>query len=215
MDFDEIKNIWKDSFNEKELLSRLQIKDMLKIKSRSNTALAKIKCNFRLELISGAIIYLFISSSIFVLINVPQSIIFFIIVSLLMGLPYFFYYRTYKKIRHSIYTDGNLKQSLGNTIKDIEKFVIKGKKNYFKYTLIPLATTTGMFIGLYMFSGEKNIIEILNSLETRSIVKMIVLLVLTSGILIPFSEYWFKKKFKQHYIELKECLKELEEETTN
>lgn len=215
MDFNEIKNIWRDSFKEKEILNQMQIKDMLRIKSRSNTALAKIKSSFRLELIAGSIIYLFIIASIFVLINMPQSIVFFVIVSLLMGIPLFFYYQTYKKIRHSIYTEENLKQSLRNTTNDIKRFVLVGKNNYFKYTLIPLAIITGMFMGLYIGTGENDIIEILKSLKTRSIVKMIILLGAYTGIMIPFSIYWFKKKFKRHYIELMKCLNELEEETNN
>ena len=213
MDFNEIKNTWKDSFDEKERLSSGQIEAMLKIKSKSNNALNKIKSNFKSELITGVAMYLFIIAGIFLLVDIPQSIIFFVIVSLLMGLPLFFYFRTYKKIKHSNYTERNLKQSLINTTRDIEKFVLKGKRSYFKYSLIPLATITGMFIGLYAFSGEDNIIEIFNSLGKRTIVKMIILLTTFSGIMIPFSKYWFKKKFKQDYFELKKCLKELEEET--
>jgi len=215
MDFNEIKNTWKGSFKEKERLSSEQIKAMLKIKSKSNTALSKIKSSFKFELIAGVSLYLFITTGIFILINTPQSIILFMIVSLLMGIPLFFYYNTYKKIRHSIYTEGNLKQSLRNTTNDIEKFVLIGKNNYFKYAMIPLATITGMFMGLYIGTGENNIIEILQSFETRTIVKMVVVLAVFSGVLIPFSTYYFKKKFKQHYIELKKCLKEIEEETIN
>jgi len=215
MDFNEIKNIWKDSVKEKERLSSGQIEAMLKIKSKSNTALGKIKSSFKFELITGAGMYLFIITGLFILVNTPQSIMLFVVVSLLMGIPLFFYYQTYKKIRHSIYTEGNLKQSLRSTTNNIEKFVISGKNNYFKYALIPLATITGMFMGLYIGTGENNIIKIFDSLETRSIIKMVVLLTVFSGIMIPFSKYWFKKKFKQHYIELKKCLKELEEETNN
>jgi len=215
MDFNEIKNTWKNSFYEKERLTSDQIEAMLKIKSKSNTALSKIKSSFKFELITGGGMYLFIISGIFVLVNTPQSIIFFVIVSLLMGIPLFFYYRTYKKIRHTIYTENTLKQSLQRTTKDIEKFVMVGKNNSLKYMLIPMAIITGMFMGLFIGTGENNIIEIFNSLKTRSIIKMIVLLVIFGGIMIPFSKYWFKKKFKQHYIELKKCLKELEEETNN
>ena len=55
MDFNEIKNTWKDSFKEKERLSSGQIKAMLKIKSKSNTALKKIKSSFKIELITGTL----------------------------------------------------------------------------------------------------------------------------------------------------------------
>jgi hypothetical protein len=79
--------------------------------------------------------------------------------------------------------------------------------------MIPMSVITGMFMGLFIGTGESNIIEIFNSLPTRSIIKMIVLLLIFTGTMIPLSKYYFKKKFKQHYHELKKCLKELEEET--
>ena len=213
MDFNEIKNIWKDSVKEKEWLSSGQIEAMLKIKSKSNTALGKIKSSFRFELIAGLGIYLFIIIGVFVLIPIPQSIIFFVIVTMLMGIPMVFYYRTYRKIQRVIYTENTFKQSLQLTIKDIEKFVMMGKNNYLKYMMIPMSVITGMFMGLFIGTGESNIIEIFNSLPTRSIIKMIVLLLIFTGTMIPLSKYYFKKKFKQHYLELNKCLKELEEET--
>lgn len=75
------------------------------------------------------------------------------------------------------------------TIKDIEKFVMLGKDSYLKFIMIPMSVLTGMFMGLYISSGEDNIIEIFNSLETHSIIKMIVLLVIFTGIMIPFAKY--------------------------
>lgn len=213
MDFNEIKNTWKSSIDKIEPLTNEQFEAIPKIKSKSNTALGKIKSSFRFELITGLWMYLFIITGVFVLIPTPQSIIFFVIVSMLMGIPMIFYYKTYKKVQHVIYTENTFKQSLQMTINDIEKFVMLGKNNYLKFIMIPMSVLTGMFMGLYIGSGESNIIEIFNSLETRSIIKMITLLVIFTGIMIPFAKYWFKKKFKQHYLELKNCMKELEEET--
>lgn len=215
MDFNEIKNTWKDSFKEKERLSSGQIKSMLEIKSKSNTALKKIKTSFKIELITGTLMYMFIISSMFFLMDFPESFIFFVIVSMLMGIPMIFYYRTYKKIRHTVYTENTLKQSLLKTTKDIEKFVMVGKNNYLRFILIILATITGMFMGLFIGTGENNIIEIFSELETSSIIRMIVLLSIFSGVLIPFSRYWYKRKFKRHYDELKKCLREFEETENN
>ncbi|MCD4746492.1 MAG: hypothetical protein K8R58_09345 [Bacteroidales bacterium] len=215
MDFNEIKNTWKDSFKEKERLSSGQIKAMLKIKSKSNTALKKIKSSFKIELITGTLMYMFIISSMFFLMDFPESFIFFVIVSMLMGIPMIFYYRTYKKIRQTVYTENTLKQSLLKTTKDIKKFVMVGKNNYLRFILILLATITGMFMGLFIGTGENNIIEIFSEIKTRSIVKMIVLLCVFGGVLIPISRYWYKRKFKRHYDELKKCLREFEETENN
>lgn len=211
MDFNEIKNTWNDSFKETEHLNRTQLEEILKIKSRSNTALAKIKSSFKLELITGLAMYIFIISALMIFIDFPEAAIFFVLITLLMGLPLYFYYKTYKKIKDTAYTDSTLKQSLIKTTDDIKNFVMIGKGNFLKFIMIPLATLTGMIIGLYIGTGENNFLEIITSLSIKTIVKMIVLLIVFSGVLIPFSKYWFKRKFKQHYDELTDCLKEYEE----
>lgn len=215
MDFNDIKNIWNDSFSDKERLSSSQIKDMLKLKRRSNTAIEKIKKSFRVELIGGFLIYLFIMVGLLILMKMPEVLVFFALVTIIMGLPLYFFNKNYRRIKHVTYSVSTLKQTLTKTVDDIEEFVNIGKGTWLKFIMIPSATIIGMFMGLFIGTGENNIIEIFNSLETRSIIKMIVLLVIFTGAMIPLSKYWFKKKFKQHYIELKKCLKELEEETNN
>ncbi len=211
MDFKEIKNTWNESFKKKDHFDRNQLEAMLKLKSRSNTALEKIKSSFKLELIMGVSIYMFIISALMILVAFPESLIFFVIITLLMGFPLLFYYKNYKKIRHTKYTEDTLKQSLIKTTDDIKTFVMIGKGNFLKFTMIPLATLTGMIIGLYIGTGETNLLEILNALNTRTIIKMISLLTIFSFILIPFSKFWFKRKFKQHYDELVNCMNEFEE----
>ena len=215
MDFNEIKNTWKDSFNENERLNSSQIETMLKLKRKSNTAIEKIKRSFKLELITGTLMYLFIISALFYLVKTPEVLVFFIIITLLIGTSLYFYYRNYKKIKHVVYAENTLRQTLIKTINDIEKFVNIGKGNLLKFIMIPLATITGMIIGLFIGTGENNIIEIFSTLKTKSIVKMGLLLIIFSGLLIPFSKYWFKRKFKKHYDELKKCLNEFEETTSN
>jgi hypothetical protein len=215
MDFNEIKNTWKDSFNEKERLSSSQIVDMLKLKRRSNTAIEKIKKSFKVELIGGGVMYLFIIIGLFCLMKMPEVLVFFALVTLIMGLPLHFFYKNYRRIKHVTYSESTLKQTLTKTTDAIEEFVNIGKGTWLKLIMIPLATIIGMFMGLFISTGKSDIIEIFSMLETRSIIKMVVLLFVWAGLLIPLSKYWFKKKFKQHYIELKNCLKELDEETNN
>ena len=66
MDFNDIKNAWKNSFKDEKLLNKEEIEAKLKIKGKSNTALNKIKKSYRFELILGLpmfigiIIYLFL-----------------------------------------------------------------------------------------------------------------------------------------------------------
>ena len=213
MDFNDIKNIWNDSFSDKERLSSREIEGMLKLKRRSNTAIEKIKKSFRVELIGGFFMYLFIMVGLLILMKMPEVLVFFALVTIIMGLPLYFYNKNYRRIKHVTFSENTLKQTLIKTTSDIEEFVNIGKGTWLKFIMIPSAIIIGMFMGLFIGTGESNIIEILNSLKTRSIDKMIVLLVIFGGIMIPFSKYWFKKKFRQHFIELKKCLKELEEET--
>jgi hypothetical protein len=213
MDFNEIKNIWNSSFSEKEKLSSREIEDMLKLKSRSNTAIEKIKKSFRFELIAGFLMYLFIVIGLFSLMQLPEVLVFFALVTIIMGLPLYFFNKNYRRIKHVTYSVSTLKQTLKKTVNDIEEFVNIGKGTWLKLIMIPSATIIGMFMGLFISTGENNIIEIFNSLETRSIIKMIVLLLIFAGTMIPLSKYYFKKRFKQHFIELKNCLEELDEET--
>jgi hypothetical protein len=215
MDLNDIKNIWSSSFSEKEKFSRGEIEEMLTLKSRSNTAIEKIKRSFRLELILGSLMYLFIIIALICLMKMPELLVFLGLVTIIMGLPLYFYFKNYLKIKHVTYSLSTLKQTLVKTVDDIEEFVNIGKGTWLKFIMIPSATIIGMFIGLFIGTGESNIVDIFMSLQTRSIIKMILLLVIFSGIMIPLSKYYFKKKFKQHYIELKSCLKELDEDPVN
>lgn len=215
MNFEDIKHTWNSSFEKKDKLESEQIAEMLKIKSKSNTALNKIKNSFKIELIAGGLLYLVIVIGIFALIELPSALIIFLLVSLLMGIPMLFYYRNYRRIRYTVYTDSSIKQSLAQTVNDIEKFVMIGKGISLKIFLIPAATCVGMLMGLIIGTGKTDFIEIFLELETRSIVRMIVVLTLFTGLLVPLSRYSFKRRFKQHYDDLILYLKEFEETESN
>ena len=215
MDFNDIKNTWNASFSEKERLSSSQIEAIIKLKRRSNTAIEKIKKSFKVELLSGCLMYLFIIAGLLSLMKMPEAMVFLALVTLIMGLPLYFYYKNYRKVKNVTYSESTLKQTLIKTTDDIEEFVNIGKGTLLKFIMIPSATIIGMFMGLFIGTGKNDIIEILSTLETRSIIKMTVLLLLLTGLLIPLSKYWFKRKFKQHYDELKKCLNDLEETNYN
>lgn len=215
MDLKEIKNIWNDSFKDDEHLDKEQIKAKLQIKSKSKTALRKITKSYKFELITGACMYLIIVVGILSFIKFPIALIFILIVTLLMGVSYLYAWRTYKKIVDTDMSVNRLIRSLTETIKFIERYVNLSKTTFFKYLIIPIAILFGMFMGIYAVSGDKSVIDIIYSLESRSIIKIIVIFVVMSGIMIPLSQYFNKKMYKQHLDDLKQCLKEFEETENN
>lgn len=214
MDFNEIKNIWNDSFKAREQLSSEQIEAMLRLKNRSNTALTKLRRSFRIELIFGGIMYLIIIAGIVFLIDIPESLVFLVLTTLLMGVSYMYYLKTFQKIRTTVYIENTLKQSLEKTLEDVERFVWFGKNNALKFIMIPMATILGMAMGLYVVH-DGNIIDILLSLPEKSLIKMISLLVISVVVLVPLSRYQFDRRFKKHVEELKNCLKEFEDTQNN
>ncbi len=211
MDFNEIKNTWKDSYKKETLLSKEQIGALLRIKSNSNTALNKIKRSSKFELIGGALMYLIIIGELFMYVNTPDV---FIIIALITLFMVFFYYsalRNLNRIINTAISGDQLKPTLINTINTIEKHVNFGGGNFFKFFLIPFSIVFGLAIGIYIGSGDKSIIETIYSLKSKSIIKIILVIVIGSGITIPFSQYMNKRMYQQHLDELKQYLKEFEE----
>ena len=214
MDFNEIKNTWKDSFKDEKHLDKEKIEAKLKIKSKSKTALNKIRKSYKFELIAGAGMYFIIVAGILSFIKFPSALIFIVIVTLLMGVSYFFAMQTYKKVIKTDLSGNRLINNLSGTIKFIERYVNLSKTTFFKYMIIPIAILIGMFMGIFAVSGDKSVIEIISSLENRSIIKMIIVFVVMSGIMIPLTQYMNKKMYKRHLDELKQCLREFEEAET-
>jgi len=214
MEFKDIKNTWKDSFIENELLNKDEIKARLKIKGKSNTALNKVKRNYKIELILGGIMSVYFIvwisfnlSDKYKFILIALSIIFF-------GTLISFTWRNFQKIRKTVLSNEQLKPALNKTIKDIERYVNFNKSNFTKFLLLPFAIVFGMFIGLFMGLGEKEISEIFLILE-GDIVKMVLIMVVLSSVFIPISQYFNKKMYKQHLDELKQCLEEFEDYKDN
>jgi|GEM_PF-1696415 len=214
MEFKDIKNTWNNSFMGNELLNKDEIEAKLKIKGKSNTALNKVRRNYKIELILGSIMSVYFIvwisfnlSNKYKFILIALSIIFF-------GTLISFTWRNFQKIRKTVLSNEQLKPALNKTIKDIERYVNFNKSNFTKFLLLPFAIVFGMFIGIFMGMGEKEISEILLILE-GDIVKMVIIIIVLSSVFIPISQYFNKKMYKQHLDELKECLKEFEDYKDN
>jgi len=210
MDFNDIKNVWKNSFEEEGHLNKEEIEAKLKIKGKSNTALSKVKRNFLFELIGGGSIFLYfmiwlsINLTNYKIIIIPFCILFF-------GLLISFSWRNYNRIRKTVISPDQLKPALKQTIKDIERYVNFNKSSFTKFILLPFAMIFGLGLGLFIGAGEKEISEIISLLENNEITKIIIVFVVGLGITIPLSQYLNKKMYKQHLDELKQCLKDFEE----
>lgn len=208
MDFKDIKNTWKDSFNDEELLNKKDIEAKLKIKRKSNTALNKVKRNYKIELISGgiaSILFLFIMYTDLRSYN-RLFLMFFTV--LFFGTLLSFTWRNYRRIRKTVISDQELKSALVKIINDIERYVNFNKSNITKYLLMPFSVFFGMIIGAFMASEEQLLSEVFT---IKEIISLTIALIITSAIFIPFSQYINKKMYKQHLDELKQCLRDFEE----
>ncbi|MCK5168849.1 MAG: hypothetical protein KAQ75_03130 [Bacteroidales bacterium] len=210
MDFNDIKNAWKNSFKNEKLLNKEEIEAKLKIRGKSNTALNKVKRNFKFELILGGILSVFFISWIFINLEAEYKLIIIVLTVLFFGTLFSFTWRNFRKIRKTIISTEQLKPALIKTIKDIERYVNFNKSNFTKFILLPFAVCFGMSIGLFIGAGDQGISEIFSILESR-IVKIILTLVIVCAVFIPISQYFNKKMYKQHLDELKQCLKDFEE----
>ena len=211
MDFNDIKNTWKNSFKDEQLLGKEEIKAKLKIKSNSNIALNKVKRNYLFELILSGLLSVFVI--IWLYLNVHSSGKYFIILIafLFFGALFSFALYNYRKVKNIVISTDQLKPAIKDTIRNIERYVNFNKSNFTKYILLPFAILFGMFLGLQMGSGEISFTETLSSLSNSSLIKMLIVFVVGSIIMIPISQYLNKKMYKRHLDELKQCLKEFEE----
>jgi hypothetical protein len=208
MDFNDIKKTWKSSFKNDEFLDKDKIEAKLKIKSKSNTALNKVKRNYKIELYNGSILSLLILVWLYLTVTNEFKYILvgitFIFVSILMLVVA----RSYSRIKNIKLSTHQLKPALIETIESIEKFVNFSKSTLAKYLLIPFSLCYGMLLSIFKNTESTKISEIISSEE---LIRIAILLVVLSVIFIPITQYYYKKMFKQHLDELKECLKEFED----
>lgn len=210
MDFNDIKNTWKNSFKDEEFLKKNDIEAKLKIKRKSNTALNKIKRNFKFEIILGGCLTILFIFWMYIHLWTEYKFFLIVLTVLFFGALLSFTWRIFGKVRKTVISGEQIKPALQKTIKDIERYVNFNKSNFTKYFLLPFAIIFGMLIGLFAGAGEIEISEIFLILESR-IVKIVLILIIMSAIFIPISQFFNKKMYKQHLDELKQYLKEFDE----
>ena len=217
MDFKEIKNIWNDSFNKKEQLNGEQIEAMLKIKSRSNNVLRKLRKSYRFDIYFGSFIFILLIIGMGLYIHSSYKIHIISFTALFFTMIIWFTWASFNKIRKTTILNDQIKSALLKTIKDLEKFVVISRSSIAKFIIIPFSIVLGVFIGFVYAASVKNIeiTEMILSLKTGSIIIIIVLLVFETVIIIPLLLYVNKKLYKDKLDELKECLKEFEENANN
>jgi len=207
MDFDDIKNAWKDSFKEDNNINKSEIETKLKIKKQSNTALNKIKRNYKFDMYTGLILAILIIYYINRTMHFEYKNIFVLCLILFFGALLSWSIYNFLKIRKSEISSEKLKPALKKTITVIERFVNFNKSTFAKYLLMPLSICTGMLYSVFQDAGSIAISEILSKHE---LIKLTISLIIASALFIPLAQYYNKKMFKDHLDELKECLKEFE-----
>lgn len=210
MNFNQLKSTWQNSFKN-EGLSREQISSKLRIKGQSDIILKKIMNNYRLSLIALAIMYLFIVAGLFIFSQTNMSYLIAVLITILFGVAVSYWHKSLRQIKQTITSDDDVKTSLAKNILILEKSVRFGMGNLYKYLLIPLALIFGIVIGIFIGAGEKSVIETIYNLENKSIIKIFLIIVIGTGITIPFSQFMMNRLYKQHLDELKKCREELEE----
>jgi hypothetical protein len=208
MDFNDIKNSWKNSVQSDQHLDKHDIEAQLKIKSDSNTALNKVKRNYKIELYLDTVLTLLFIVWIYSSIIRDYKYLLIGATLLFFGVLILFTWRNFKRIQHTSISSDQLKPALEQTISDIKKYVDFNRSNFAKYLLMPFAISFGMIIGLLIGAGDE---PLKNVFSWNEIIKLAIALVIMSGFFIPFSQYMTKKMYKQHLDELKQCLKEFQE----
>lgn len=211
MDFDDIKKTWKNSFKDNELLDKKDIEARLNIKGKSNTALNKVKRNYKIEVYSSVLLTIFVLFWLYTNIDTNQKYLVMALSLVFFGILIAFAIYNYLKVKNTVISTEQLKPALKQTINDIERYVKFNKSNFTKYILFPFTILFGMFLGLSLAAEQERIIDIIYSLENLTIIKLSIAFVVFSVAMIPISQYINKKMYKQHLDELKNCLKEFEQ----
>ena len=208
MEFDEIKKAWKDSFNKKGHLNKEEIEAKLTIKKKSNTALNKIKRNYKIDLYVGTILSIAILWWIFNDITSEYKIYILLFTTTFFSTLILWETYNYLKVRKTVMSTNKLKPALIKTIKDIERYVNFNKSTFSKYLILPFSILLGLCLGILRKLGDDKINEIYNLLTIHQIISLSIVAIASCAIFIPITQFYNKKMFKQHLDELKECLEE-------
>ena len=209
MDFNELKDIWKSNSGSADALSEKQLDDLLKLKRRSNISVDKLRRNNAGSLLTGFTMYVVIAGVIIGFTEVRNMVILLPLVSALLLVPLLLGYRFYKTMGRLRLAEMNFSEMLDTSIRQMESYVRFGAGKVYKYMLIPIALITGVVIGILAATGGAPFIETLQGLETGSILKIALVIILGSAITIPVSQKMMGRMFIRHLEDLKTCRKEL------
>ena len=123
MEVNDLKNLWRDSFSDKESkLSPEEINERLKLKSKSNFLMRKVKRSFQFELIFGAF---FTILGLFKLIpetNTMKEVLYLGLFVLVMIVLFGFVFMKYRKFNGIKILQDQLRPALEQWIKILEKY---------------------------------------------------------------------------------------------
>lgn len=211
MEFDDIKKAWKNSFQKEEFLDKKEIDARLNIKSKSNTALNKVKRSYKFEIYGSVLLTVFVIYWLFTNISSHNKYMIILLAFLFFGLLIAFAVYNYLKVKNTEISTDQIKPALKQTISDIERYVNFSRSNFTKFVLFPFTVLFGMFLGITISADNESVMDMIKLLENSAIIKMIIIFVVASLAMIPLSLYLNKKMYKQHLDELKNCLKEFEQ----
>jgi len=214
MDFNEIKNTWKNSNSDKHL-SAYQIEQRLAIKSRSGNIVDKVKRNYIIGMIMLVITFIALAVCVYFYLFNMVGLITIIIVTIIYGAAFVYSLRNYWEIKNTVFTDDTIIPALKKVIHIMETSIRFGMSNFYKYVIIPMSFVIGVSIGIFIGAGERDYLETIYALETRSIVKIVLVIVIGSLLTIYYSQKMIKKMYAQYMDELKKSLEELEEKELN
>ena len=211
MDINDLKQTWKDSFNEqgRKSLSPEEIKEKLAIKSRSGTLISKIKRNLMIEIIIATLIMialmLYISPDISGR-NEWLTLALFMVFFVALLLNVYIKYHQLNKIQ--IYDD-KLSPAIQKMIEISEKYIRFNTGKVGKYIILPLGILFGLSMGFIVGAGTENLLEKLQQISSVRLALVVLWILFVYGISIPLT-IWFNRKFYGQYVkELKENLEEL------
>ncbi|MFC2096531.1 ABC transporter permease [Bacteroidota bacterium] len=148
MDFNEIKNVWKNTVKDEKLLNKEELESRLNIRGKSNTALDKIRGSYRFELIVATPMFIGIIIYLFLFLDYSYKIYMIPAAFLFLGWAISFTWRNYCRIRKTVISNDQLKPALVKSISDIERYVNFNMSSLVKFIIIPFSLVFGMLMGL-------------------------------------------------------------------
>ncbi len=212
MEFDELKNIWKKSFDGEEgrKLTDEEIQNRLKLKNRTESVIGKIKRSYMFEILTFIVFMPIMYNFIF---KIPASnirTILFVFLTVFFGLLFYYLLRKYTDVRKVALLDDQIILTLKKGIKSIDRYINFNKSGFAKLIIFPLGVLAGLVLGL-MVGSESGDIQTILELPRNTLIFLIIFLVVIYGVYLLVANRTYQALYGKHLNELKKCLQELEE----